>query len=170
MLLYHSFTSNLSFNLRFISRNCVWCSVSELGDLSADAVEAAAEGHIHEFGLGVHLESTKDSVVDFVVNGELLARVLGVGLKGGNDLRLLVVAELRGGDDGDLLLLVELLVELGVLLSDHVKSVEALVLGEDGEELEGSFGEWSGLLEGLVELADLVGADTTVLGEEAEHL
>ena len=32
-------------------------SLAELVDLSADAGEAAAEGHVHELGLGVHLES-----------------------------------------------------------------------------------------------------------------
>ena len=62
------------------------CSVSELADFTADTVESATEGHIHELRLSVHLKAAKNRIVDLVVNGELLAFVLGVGLKGGDNL------------------------------------------------------------------------------------
>ena len=77
-LIYHSI-------LFFLSKSCYWHSVAELGNLSTDTVEAAAERHIHELGLSVHLKAAKNRLVDLVVDGELLARVLRVGLQGCND-------------------------------------------------------------------------------------
>ena len=110
-------------------------SSAELADLGLNAVESAGERHIHEFRLGVHLKAAHDGLINLVVDGELLALVLGIGLKSCNNLRLLVGAELSSRDNGDLLLLVELLVELGVLLGDLVDEVQALVLSEHSQEL-----------------------------------
>lgn len=65
-------------------------SLAELVHFLADAVESAAEGHVHELRLGVHLEAAQDGLVHFVVDRELLASVLRVGLKSSYNLRLLV--------------------------------------------------------------------------------
>ena len=100
----------------------------------------------------------------------MLANVKGVSLEGINDLNLLVLSEVSGRDDRDLLLLVELLVQLAVLLGDLVELAETLVLGEDSQELVSDFAECSSLCEGLIELADFFGANTAILGKEAEHL
>lgn len=143
-------------------------SVAELGDFGADAVEARGEGHVHELRLSVHLEATQDSVVNFVVDGELLAFVLGVGLQGAGHLFLLVLREGHSGDDRDFLLLVELLVQLLVLLSDVGEAVETLVLSQDGQETDGRRAERSNFLEGSEHLGHLYGANATVLGEQTE--
>ena len=42
------------------------------------------------------MKSAKNRVIDFIVNGELLALILRIGLKGGEYLRLLVTAEFLG--------------------------------------------------------------------------
>ena len=56
-------------------------SLAELCDLVGDTVKSALKGHVHEFRLGVHLESTKDGLINFVVDSELLSLVIRVGLK-----------------------------------------------------------------------------------------
>ena len=145
-------------------------SVSKLADLAADAVVSARKRHVHELGLRVHLEAAHDRLVDLVVDSELLAFVLGVSLQGRYNLRLLVFGKISGGDDGDLLLLVELLVQFGVLLGDVVDLVQTLVLGQDGQETHGGFAEGSRLLERGVKLGDLFAADATILGEQTELL
>ena len=145
-------------------------SVSKLADLAADAVVSARKRHVHELGLRVHLKAAHDRLVDLVVDSELLAFVLGVSLQGRYNLRLLVCGKFSGGDDGDLLLLVELLVQLGVLLGDVVDLVQTLVLGQDGQETHGGFAEGSRLLERGVKLGDLFAADATILGEQTELL
>lgn len=143
---------------------------SKLCDFLLDAVKSAPQGHVHEFGLSVHLEAAHDGIIDFVVNDELLARVLGVGLEGGDNLRLLVGGEVAGGDDRDLLLLVERSVQFCVLLSNVVDLAQTLVLGEDDQETQSGLTERCRLLECNVELLDLDAAHATVLREEAELL
>ena len=145
-------------------------SVSKLADLAADAVVSAGERHVHELGLRVHLEAAHDRLIDLVVDSELLALVLRICLQSRNDLRLLVIGEISGRDDRDLLLLVELLVQLGVLFGDVVDLVQALILRQDGQETHGSVAKGRRLLEGDVELGDLFLADATILGEQAELL
>ena len=76
--------------------------------------------------------------------------------------------ERLSGDNGDLLLLVELGVELCELVGDLVDEDEALVLGQDGEEIHGDGGEVGGLGQDLVERGDFFFADATVLGEQSE--
>lgn len=96
--------------------------------------------------------------------------VLRIGLEGCEDLLFFGGGEAVGGDDGDLLFLVELLVELGVLFGDLLDEHEALVFGEDFDEADGDCVEVACLLETLVELTDFLDADTRVLGEELEAL
>jgi len=100
----------------------------------------------------------------------LLALVQGVGLKRRDDLRLLGGRQSRGRDDGDLLLLVELLVQLGVLGANLFDVEKTLVLSENGQEMESSLTERSSFSEGLVELIDFFGSDATILGEETEGI
>ena len=151
-------------------RSGLVCSVAELGDLRVDAVQSAGQGHVHELGLGVHLQAAHDRLIDLVIDRELLALVLWVGRECGHDLLLLISCQLLRRDDGDLLFLVELLVELRVLLSDLRNEVETLVLSKNRHELEGSVAEGSRLAESLVQLGDFSTTDSTVLGEETELL
>ena len=145
-------------------------SVAELGDLGIDAAESAGERHVHEFGLGVHLQTAHDGLVDLVVNRKLLAFVLGVGLEGSNHLGLLVAREGLSRDDRDLFLLVFGLVQLDVLVSNLADEVQALVVGKNGQEVERGVAEGGSLLEGHVQLSNFFAANATVLGEEAEGL
>ena len=145
-------------------------SLTELANLVFNAVKSAGKRHVHKLGLSVHLKATKDGLINLVVNSELLAGVLGVGLEGGDNLRLLVGVELRGRDDGDLLLLVELLVELGVLVRDAVEAVETLVLVQHLDESLSGSADTSNFLKDLVELSNLLRSDALVLSEESEHL
>ena len=144
-------------------------SLTELANLVFNAVKSAGKRHVHKLGLSVHLKATKDGLINLVVNSELLAGVLGVGLEGGDNLRLLVGVELRGRDDGDLLLLVELLVELGVLVGDAVEAVETLVLVQHLNESLGGSADTSNFLKDHVELSNLLRSDALVLSEESEH-
>lgn len=82
----------------------------------------------------------------------------------------MVGVELGGRDDGDLLLLVELLVELGVLVGDVVEAVETLVLVQHLDESLGGSADTSNFLEDLVELSNLLRSDALVLSEESEHV
>ena len=146
------------------------CSIAELGDLRVDAVQSAGQGHVHELGLGVHLQTTHDRLIDLVIDRELLALVLRVGRECGHHLLLLISCQLLRRDDGDLLFLVELLVELRVLLGDLRNEVETLVLSKNRHELEGSVAEGSRLAESLVQLGDFGTTNSAVLGEETELL
>lgn len=140
----------------------------ELSDFLVDAGHARLEGHVHEFGLGVHLEATLDNRVHLVLDGELLVGVGRVGLEGSENLGLLRAGQLLSRDDGDLLFFVEKLVELLVLQSDVVDLSKALVLGENSHEVDSQIVERRGLEHNLVELLDLFAANTGVLSEQTE--
>jgi len=116
------------------------------------------------------LEATKDGSVNLVVDSELLAFVHGVGLKGRDDLLLLVGGEVASRDDCDLLLLVEGSVQFAVLLCDVDDLSQTLVLGQDYHETQSGLAESSSLLESFVELSDLFRTNTTVFGELTEDL
>jgi len=62
------------------------------------------------------------------------------------------------------------LVKLAVSIGNLTNVDESLVLGQHLEELEGDIAEWSGGLESLVKLLDLLGSDSLVLSEESEGL
>jgi hypothetical protein len=128
------------------------------------------QAHVHELRLGVHLQSSEDSTIDLELNDEFLALVLGVGLESSEDLLLLISRETVGRDDGDLLLLVELLVKLGVLLSYFLNEHEALVLSEDFDEADGDLVEVASLLKASIEGADLLHTNTGILSEQLEAL
>ena len=145
-------------------------SVDHLLDFLLETVNARHETHVHELRLGVHLQAAENRLLDLELDDELLALVLGVRLQGSENLLLLVSGEAVGGDDGDLLLLVELLVELGVLLGDLLDEHEALVLGEDLDEAGGHVVEVAGLAQARIEGADLLAADAGVLRELLEAL
>ena len=145
-------------------------SVDHLLDLLVEAINTRSKTHVHELRLGVHLEPAEDGLVDLELDDEFLALVLGVGLEAAEDLLLLVLGETVGGDDGDLLLLVELLVELAVLLGDLLDEHQALVLREHLDEADGNLVEVTGLLKASVELSDLLDTDTSILGEQLEGL
>lgn len=136
-------------------------------DLLVEAINARSETHVHELGLGVHLEAAQDGLVDFELDHELLPLVLGVRLQGSEHLILLRSGKLGRRDHGDLLLLVELLIELGVLIGNLLDVHEALVLSKDLNEADGDCVEITSLLEALVEFVDFLDADTCV---ESEHL
>lgn len=55
----------------------------------ADSVNAGLERHVHEFRLGVHLETSEDGGIGLVLDGELFAFVLRVGFQGSKHLVLL---------------------------------------------------------------------------------
>ncbi len=136
----------------------------------SETINARSQTHVHELCLSVHLQSAEDGLFDLELDDEFLALVLGVGLEGCEDLLLFLSGEAVSRNDGDLLFLVELLIELGVLLSDLLDEHEALVLGEDLDEADGHVVEVTGLAQACVEGADLLAADTCVLGEHLEAL
>lgn len=72
-------------------------------------------------------------------------------------------------DDSDLLFLVELLVKLLIFTGDILNEYKSLVLSQNGQEVKGDGVEFSNFVENLVQLSDFLDADTTVLGELAEH-
>lgn len=146
------------------------CSVNHLLDLLVETVNTGGQAHVHELRLGVHLQAAEDGLIDLELDDELLALVLGVGLERAEDLLLLLSGEAVGREDGDLLLLVELLIELGVLVGNLLDEHETLVLSKDLNEADGDLVEITGLLQALVELLDLLEANTSVLGEELEGL
>lgn len=135
-----------------------------------ETINTGSQAHIHELRLSVHLEASEDGLIDLEFNDELLALVLGVGLEAAEDLLLLVLGEAVRGDDGDLLFFVELLVELGVLLGDLLDEHQTLVLSEHLDETDGHCVEVSCLLKALVELTDLLNANSGILGEKLEAL
>lgn len=140
----------------------------ELCDFLVDAGHARLEGHVHEFGLGVHLEATLDDRVNLVLDRELLVGVRRVRFEGGENLGLLRAGQLLGRDDGDLLFFVEKLVELLVLQGDVVDLSKALVFGEHGHEVDSQIVERRGLKHNLVELLDFLSTNTGVLSEQTE--
>lgn len=143
-------------------------SINSLLDLLSKTINARSQTHVHELRLGVHLQSAEDGLFDLELDDELLALVLGVGLESCEHLLLLLSGEAVSRNDGDLLFLVELLVKLGVLLSDLLDEHQALVLGEDLNEADGNFVEVAGLTQTCVEGADLLATDTGILGEHLE--
>ena len=80
------------------------------------------------------------------------------------------MAQLLSGDDRDFLLLVELLVELLVLASDFFNVDETLVLSKHLQEVHGALMERCDGGEHLIQLADLLQSNTTILREVTEHL
>lgn len=82
----------------------------------------------------------------------------------------MVLAQLIGRNDGDLLLLVELLVQLLVFAGDVLDVDQTLVLSQHGQEVHGAGVEWGDGFEGLVKFTDFFQADTAVFGELSEHL
>lgn len=145
-------------------------SIDHLLDLLVEAVNTGGETHVHELGFGVHLETAEDGLVYLELDDELFALVLGVCLEAAEDLVLLILVELVGRDDSDLLLLVELLVELAVLLSNLLDEHKALVLSEHLDEAEGHLVEVASLLKASVEQLDFLDTDTSVEGEHLEGL
>lgn len=145
-------------------------SIDHLLNLLRKTINTGGQTHVHELGLSVHLQSTENSLIDLELDLEFLVLVLGVGLEAVENLLLLVLGKAVGRDHGDLLLLVELLVELGILLRDFLDEHQTLVLSEDLNEADGHCVEVASLLEALVELTDLLHADTSVLGEQLEAL
>jgi hypothetical protein len=143
-------------------------SLDHSGDLGSNLVKSGGEGHIHELSLGVHLETALDALVDGELKGELFAGIQGVGLQGSEHLSLLISGESQGGDDSDLLLLVQGFVELDVSLGDSSDKGESLIFGQDLEELHGEWVESTNALEGGIELEHFGLANTSVLGEALE--
>ena len=72
------------------------CCSSESVHLLSESSHPRGERHVHEFRLGVHLKTTKDGGVNLILDSELLALVLWVGLKGSKHLRLLSISQLLG--------------------------------------------------------------------------
>ena len=145
-------------------------SIDNLSNLLSKTINTGLQAHVHKLGFGVHLQSSEDGLIDLELKHELFALVLGVSLEGAKNLLLLSGGETVGGNDGDLLLLVELLVKLGVLLGDLLDVHEALVLGEDLDEADGDLVEVASLLKANVEGADLLNTDTGVQSEHLEAL
>ena len=83
---------------------------------------------------------------------------------------MLAGAQWASRDDGDLLLLVELLIKLGVFLTNGLDEGESLVFGQNLEELNGKWVEIGDALQSLVELGDFLHTDSCVLGEKLETL
>ena len=153
-----------------LNAECAHVSLDKLGDLRAESGKSSRQTHVHELSLSVHLEAALDGVVNGEVKLELLALVLRVGLEGSQHLGLLARVESLSGNDSDLLLTVKLLVQLLVLVSDGADVRETLVLGEDLNESESGGVEVTDRLESLVELGDLLEANTGVHGEVLESI
>lgn len=81
-------------------------SLDKSGHFVAELIDSGWQTHVHELGLGVHLETTHDGRVGGEFELEFFARVLGVGLKSGEDLVLFAAAQSLGRDDGNLLFFV----------------------------------------------------------------
>lgn len=114
------------------------------------------------------MKATHDGFVDFVYNSELLSFIRWVSLESREDFTSLIGSEFGCCDDGNLLFLVDLRVELGILLGDFVDEDETLVFSKNLDELHGRCAEWSSLLEASDKFGDFVFTDTTILGEHAE--
>lgn len=153
-----------------LNAECAHVSLDKLGDLRAESGKSSRQTHVHELSLSVHLEAALDGVVNGEVKLELLALVLRVGLEGSQHLGLLARVESLSGNDSDLLLTVKLLVILLVLVRDGADVRETLVLGEDLNEPESGGVEVTDRLESLVELGDLLEANTGVHGEKLESI
>ena len=69
-----------------LARDLFEGSLAEFVNFSFDASNSAGKGHVHEFRLSVHLEASHDGLINFVLNSELFAGVLWVGLQGSDDL------------------------------------------------------------------------------------
>ena len=70
------------------------CSLDESGQFLVHPFCAGGEGHVHEFAFRVELETTLDACVDLVLDRELLAFVVWVGLESGQNFFSLGVGEL----------------------------------------------------------------------------
>jgi len=145
-------------------------SLNEFVDLRLDLLQSGGKTHVHEFGFSVHLETTLDRFVNGEVKLEVLTGILWVGLEGREDLGLLAGAQGVSRDDGDLLLLVELLIKLSVFLSDGLDEGESLVLSQNLQELNSKWVEIGDTLQSIVEFGDFLDTDTSVLGEKLETL
>jgi len=144
-------------------------SVNESSDLHSQFIKSRGQGHVHELSLCVHLKTSLDSGVNSVLQLEVFTSIVGVCLQSRKDLSLFTAGERLSGDDGDLLLLVELLVQLDVAGCNSTDVSESLVLSQHFKELNGQRMELAEGVEGLVEQLDLSGSDTCVLSEELER-
>ena len=61
-------------------------SHGKLSNLFVDAHHAGRDRHVHELGFSVHLKTTLDVLVNLVLDSESFAGVLGIGLKGCENL------------------------------------------------------------------------------------
>jgi hypothetical protein len=77
------------------------------------------------------LETTANRGIDLVLNGECLTRVLGVSLERAEHFALLSCVKLLGRDNGNLLFLIELLVQFLVLARNLLDADEAFVFSQD---------------------------------------
>lgn len=116
------------------------------------------------------MESTLNGGIDSEIKLELLALVLWVSLKGGEDFATLRVVQLLSGNDGDLLLSIQFLVQLLVPIGNTTNIGESLVLGQNLEEFHGKRLEISNRAQSLVEKSDFLSTDTSVLSELFESL
>jgi len=89
-------------------------------------------------------------------------------LKGGKDLGFFRGGKFLGGDDSDLLFLVELLIKFNITGGNSSDVSKSLVFSEDLKELNSKWMEVSNLLKTLVECFNLRNTNTSVLGEQLE--
>ena len=143
-------------------------SLDHLGDLRLNLIESGSEGHVHELGLGVHLKSSLDGLINGKFKGEFFSGVQWVGLESGKNLVLLTAVEGLGRDDGDLLLLVKSSVELDVSVNNSLDVDKSLTFSQDFEELDGQWVESSNALESFIEFSHFNLTNTSVLGEGLE--
>ena len=100
------------------STDCEGCSLDESVYLASELVDSGLETHVHELGLGVHLEAALDRCINLEFKFEFLAFVVRVCLQSLKYFLLLRVVQGFSGDDSDLLLFVQELVELGIPVGD----------------------------------------------------
>ena len=140
-------------------------SLDHLGNFTLHLIKSGSERHVHELGLGVHLEASLDGLVNSELEGEFFSGVKWVGLEGGEHLTLLIAGESLCRDDGNFLFLVQGSVKLDVSVRDSSDESKSLIFSEDLKELNSQWVESSNTLKRLVELLHLGTSDTSVLGE-----
>lgn len=145
-------------------------SLDEFVDLALQLVQSGLKTHVHELRLSVHLQASLDARIDCELQLELFASIFWVGFQSSQHLTLLIRVQSLCRNDRDFLLLVKKSIEFRISISNMANEGEPFVLCKNLQELHSQRMESSNTLQSLVELNDLLCADTCILREQVESL
>ena len=137
-------------------------------NIMSESCNSWCQRHVHEFRLCVHLKSSLDCFINFVVDCELFSLVLRISLEGCKYFRFLRVSEFLSWNDCNLLFLVEFLIKLTVSIGNLTNVYKSLILCQNLKELESDFTEWSCLSKGIIKLSNFLGTNSLILCEKTE--